>query len=473
MSSPELNARAGAVDVSALIDAASFRGLPALVCVFTLLAMVFDGFDIQAIGFAAPQLMQEWSLGRAQLAPIFAAGLVGLAIGALTLGAMGDRYGRRPALMLSLAIISCMSFGTAFASNVTELALWRLATGIGLGGVLPNSTALMMEFAPRRIRSVIVALTVVGVPLGGVLGAEVASQLLDHFSWRALFVVGAALPALLGVAIWMALPESPRFLATRADRAAALASVLQRLTGDNHYVQRYARATVGAVEGQAPASGVSGLLGREFRRDTLLIWLIFLTNIFAVYALFNWLPVVLAAAGLQLATALRVSLIFNLGGVLGALPLALIIGRFGSRSTLIVVAIAAVLSMIVLGVTDLSQVAEGGAVGPSLVLFPMMAIAGLCILGMQVCVYTVAAAAYPTQLRSTGVGWAVAMSRAGAILSSAAGALLSASASPDRTFFLGIATVLVVTLVGVALLQRHLPRQRARRPATPAAARSR
>jgi AAHS family 4-hydroxybenzoate transporter-like MFS transporter len=195
-------------------------------------------------------------------------------------------------------------------------------------------------------------------------------------------------------------------------------------------------------------SSVAAVLGAEFRRDTLLIWLIFATNIFAVYAFFNWLPTVLASVGLPMAIALRGALIFNLGGVVASLLVAMCVSRFGSRPTLRLVGVGAIVTTLAMGFVP-SQNVSG--------LLSLMALAGGCILGMQVCMYAVAANAYPTAVRSTGVGWASAIARLGGIASSLIGGVLLSLGQGTTPFFVAVAMVLVPTLLGVWFLQRHMP----------------
>ena len=456
----EHSAGSDTVDVVGVMNHAEFRGVPVLVSVLTVLAMVFDGFDIQAIAFAAPGVLAEFGIGRPQLGPILAAGLVGIAVGAFVLGPAGDRFGRRFALTASLIIVAVMSLGAATAQSPEQLAAWRFATGIGLGGVVPNCTTLMLEFAPLAVRNTIVVLTVVGVPIGGVLGAAVAAQIMPVFGWRAIFVVGAALLGVLALVILLWLPESPRYLARVGNQGARLAALLNRITRRNDFRENMQFEVREADQSAKPAS-VSTLLSPQYRRDTLLIWLIFLTNIFAVYAFFNWLPTVLSAAGLSLTIALRGALVFNLGGVLAALLLAACMSRFGSRPTLAAVGAGAILTTLAMGFV---HVVPASAAAPSqgvVLLLCVMGLSGACILGMQTCMYAVAASAYPTSVRSTGVGWASGLSRVGGILSSFAGGALLAQGGGMQPFFIAIAVVLIPTLLGVLLLRRHLPATRA------------
>ncbi|MGA0100388.1 MAG: MFS transporter [Steroidobacteraceae bacterium] len=428
-----------------LLDKAPFVGLPLLVSVLTALAVVFDGFDIQAIAFVAPSLMQEWGIDRAGLAPVLAAGLIGMALGALLVGNLGDRLGRRRALIGCLVLIAVASWASAFAENATQMTGLRLLTGVGLGGVLPNATALIVEFSPRRVRNLVVAVTIVGVPIGGMVGSMAAATVIPVLGWQAVFLIGAVLPAMLAAAMWIWLPESPRFLATRPARRAELQRLVAALSPG---------ATVGqgvdpVVETGAP--GVRALLVPDYRRETLLIWTIFVTNIFSVYCFFNWTPTILAGQGLDLGTALRGAMTFNLGGVVGSIFGAWIMNRLGSRPVLLTLGLVGALSTVSIGL------ALDMASGELRLMYAAIALAGACISGIQVQMYTVASLAYPTAIRSTGVGWATGMARLGGIASSYAGPLFLAFGSGTLPFFSGVAIVLLITWVAMVLLRSHLP----------------
>jgi AAHS family 4-hydroxybenzoate transporter-like MFS transporter len=441
-----------AVEVSGIVDGARFGPYTLTVSVLTTLALVFDGFDIQAIGFAAPRLMSDWGIDRAALAPILAAGLLGMFVGALVLGIAGDRYGRRRALLASIALMAVSSLLAATADGPAPLATWRFLTGLGLGGALPNATALMLEFTPLAIRTVVVAITVVGVPICGIIGAAIATRLVPAFGWPSIFVVGGVLPGLLLLAMAWLLPESPQYLARRPQRAKELARTLNRVLGEPRY-QGSERFTNRDVSAGLERAGPLALFGADHRRETLLIWLIFFTNVFTAYCYFSWTPTVLSAVGLSLTTALRALLLFNLGGVVGALLGAWWMGRVGSRPVLLASAAGAALSTFAIGWVDVSP-------EDNVALMTCLMIAGACVNCVQVQMYTVAASAYPTQLRATGVGWALGTARLGGVLSAFAGSVVQMLGEGLRPFFTGIAIVILATFTGIALLRRHLPPRR-------------
>jgi AAHS family 4-hydroxybenzoate transporter-like MFS transporter len=374
-----------------------------------------------------------------------------MAIGSFAIGVVGDRWGRRPALLASVVLFGVTTLLGATAGNLWALAAWRFLTGIGLGGALPNATALMAEFAPPRWRNQAIAAAIVGVPLGGMLGSALAAEILGTYGWRTLFVIGGALPLVVAAAMHFVLPESPRYLATRGHRRHELAALLNRISGADAYVAADRYVTDYPTTSSA---GVRTLFSRELWRDTLATWLIFASNSVAIYAFFSWSPVVLTALGFDLTTAVKGSFYFNLAGIVGAIANAWLIARIGSRVPVAMMSAIAAAALFLLGV--IIPAAGAGPAPPVALLMAGIAAAGLGINALQIGMYAVSAHIYPTVCRSTGVGWALGAGRIGGILSAFFGGALLAQAG-GRGFFVGVAWALVLALVGVLLIRRHIP----------------
>jgi MFS transporter, AAHS family, 4-hydroxybenzoate transporter len=443
------------VDVDAALDRARFRGLPLIVLISSTVTLALDGFDIQVIGFVAPTLTAEFAVERGALAPVMAASLIGMILGTLGLGPIGDRAGRRKALLISTLLFGAGTLLGSTATSLPVLAFWRLLTGIGLGGALPNTTALMVEFSPRRWRSQAVAAAVVGVPIGGMIGAAIAAPLLPLVGWRAMFALGGALPLIWLVVIYFVVPESPRYLTTRQDKANELVGILNRIEGKARYTGDES-FVLSSGSGGKGAGRLSALFSRDLARDTLAAWIIFSTSTFVVYAFFNWTPVVLAALGLDLAGAVRGALVFNLACVIGALAVSWAIPQFGSRRPLIISAAFAAGSLLYLAWLAVPP-ADAERHIPVTALMAGIALAGLMIGSIQGGMYVVSAHIYPTECRASGVGWALGIGRLGGIFSSFAGALLLTSEAREMGFFVGIAVALILTSLGLTVLRRHIP----------------
>ena len=428
-----------------MLDSARFSGLSFIVALCAASILVLDGLDIQLIGIAAPDIVRDLGIDRGALAPALAAALAGMLIGAPMIGALGDRWGRRPALLLSTLLFGFATLAAATSQSVNALAAWRLVTGIGLGGALPAAAALMAEFTPRRARSQTLGAALVGVPLGGILGALLATKLMPDGSWRALFIAGGMLPILAAVVMFFFMPESPRFLAGRATRSRTLADLLNRIDGRG---MRFSNDDSFVLNVPGNSAGLRALFAPDLRADTVITSLIFLTNIFAIYAFFNWGPLVLTALGWRLDEAVRSTLVFNVAGIAGSLAVAAAIARWGSRAPLAICSAAGGLTLI--GLAFLPR-------GESTSLLAGIAIAGTTVSAVQVGMYAVAANVYPTPCRSTGIGLSLGVGRTGGILSAFAGSLLLAYAGAAG-FFGAVGAVMLVTVAAVLVLQRHVPR---------------
>ena len=358
-----------------------------------LLVLVLDGLDIQILALVAPSLVREWGVTRAALGPAMSAALVGMACGAPLGGALGDRCGRRAALLAGVAAFGVFTLATAAVHTLVQLTTLRFLVGLGLGGCLPNATALIAEFFPGKFRALAVAGGIVGVLLGGIAGALTAAWLLPDAGWRALLVAGGAVPLSLLLVLVPALPESPRFLESRT------ASPVQSMAGASPARDRFAEI-------------VSG----PYRHNTTALWPAFFASLFVVYCFFNWIPVMLVDAGLSPAAGTRGSLLFNVGGVAGALTAALIVLRFGLKSTVIGAAAVALAVSIALAAAPWHAADPGRPDAAEAIALWGLFFAGAAVNAVQIGLYAIAAATYASACRATGIGWALGFGRAGAIV---------------------------------------------------------
>lgn len=282
-------AAARSFDVGAALDDGRWMGWQKLVVALVAFAIVLDGFDNQVLGFAVPLLLKEWSVSREMFAPVFALGFVGMVLGTIVGGALGDRVGRRPMLIASVLIFGVATGCTAWAGSLTALAAFRTIAGFGLGGAMPNAATLLAEFAPRRKRSLAVTLGIVCIPLGGVGGGMIAAYILPVFGWRALFAIGGILPLIVAAVLILALPESPRYLVTRPSRRDELVRLLARLgheIGPDQY-------PVDPGSGQGERASIGSLFRSEFCRDTSALWIAFFACLLTTYVVFSWAPTLL------------------------------------------------------------------------------------------------------------------------------------------------------------------------------------
>jgi len=439
------------VDVGATLDEAPWSGYQKLLVAATAMTIILDGLDNQLLGAALPSLMREWSLPRPAFVPVQTAGMVGMMVGGAIGGVVGDRLGRRIALLGSVISFGLLTILISFAGGVAALTVLRFFAGLGLGGAMPNAAALSSEYVPRRQRPFAVTLTIVCIPLGGSLAGFVGGQILPRFGWRGLFLVGGVLPIVMAAILLKVLPESPRFLARLPERWPQLRALLRRL---GHQVADDARFVDGT---EKPIARVSAreLLIPEYRRDTLALCASFFFCLLSVYVGVTWVPSMLVGAGFDVGTASYGLTAFNLGGVVGAILGAVAIMRLGSRLTMLVMAAGAIA-----GAAALAFMTIGAA--SAVAVLAMLAWTGGLINAVQTTMYALAAHVYPTAVRATGVGTAVAFGRVGGVLSPSVGSWALESGGSARYFGL-MAVTMAMAFAALSAIRRHIP------GATPAA----
>lgn len=380
-----------------------------------VLGMMLDGLDAQLLGLAIPSLIRDWGVTRADLTPVTAGSLVGMALGATFGGWFGDRVGRRTGLICSLLLFG---LATGIASQLHDLVpfgVLRAFAGMGLGAALPNGTALIAEFTPLRHRSMGASIAMLSQPVGSMVAGVLAAAVLESAGWRTLFIIGGITPLAVALLYWRALPESPAYLAGRGEASAS--------------------------------ASPSALLEPALRGDTLLMWVACFMALLALYTMLSWGPAMLAAAGYPLGFAGRVVTSFSIGGIVGSLVVGLLCRKSGSRTAQAVIG-----SVGIAAATVLCLLFARGQPSQAAVL-ALMAGIGFSAAGSQTTLYVLSTHLYPTWLRATGIGVMLGLGRLGAVASSWAGAAALDLGGPIAFFVLFAAAVAVATLA-CALVSR-------------------
>ena len=428
------------IDVGSTLDNAPWTVPEALIAA-TASTIIFDGLDNQLLNAALPTLMREWNLPRPAFVPAQTAGMIGMMIGGALGGVAGDRLGRRIALLGSVVAFGLLTMLVPLASGVGTLTVLRFFAGFGLGGAMPNAAALASEYVPKRKRPFAVTLTLVCIPLGGSLAGLIGGWVLPRFGWRALFFVGGVLPLLLAAALVKLLPESPRFLARRPERWPQLRAQLRRLGHQVSDDARFADVTEQAV---AKVSARE-LLVPAYRRDTLALSASFFFCLLAVYMGVTWVPAVLTGAA-KPDNTLRCRRSSRQVSWVQWRPCD---SERGSRLMMLVMTAGVVLGAGVLATMSISPAS-------SAILFAMLAWTGGLNNAVQTTMYALAAHVYPTAVRATGVGTAVAVGRIGGVLSPSFGSWALETGGSPRYFGL-ISATMALTFVALASIRRHIP----------------
>lgn len=375
---------------------------------------LLEGLDLQSAGVAGPRMAKEFHLAVAQMGWAFSAGAIGLLPGAALGGRLADRFGRKRVLMWSVTLFGLFSLATTMVWNFESLLGARLLTGLGLGAAMPNLIALCSEAAGPQQRSTAVGAMYCGMPFGAAIAAVIGMLGTGDASWRHVFYVGGLGPIVMVPLLGAFLRESQQFVATQASKV--------------------------AKEG---APSVAQALWREGRaRTTLSLWISYLGTLIVLYFLMNWLPSMVLARGLTRVQSNLVLMLFNIGGGIGAVAIATIMDRFGRRGTVIGMYIGIVVALTVLaGAGGAGSTAVGGL------------LCGFFIVGGQSVLYALAGHAYPTEVRGTGVGAAVAVGRLGSILGPlVAGQLFALGQSPSMLVGSSIPLVVIAALAALSVV---------------------
>ena len=398
------------IDIRATIDGLRFGRYQVLVVALCMLATIFDGYDTQSIGYVAPLMAKDLGLAMASFGPIFAAGLVGLMLGAMAFGTLADNIGRRWSVMLSVLVYGVFSLLTPLADSFASLLALRFLAGLGCGGTLPNVIALTREYTPERSSAFATNVISACFALGSILGGVFSASVTGAYGWQAIFYIGGVAPlfVLLAVALW--LPESISFLALKGTASAEIVRILGKIT--RQAVPTDTRFKL--PEWNEPGLTVQHLFREGRAAMTILLWVAFFMNLLVLLLLVQWLPSLLREAGLPLQTAIATTVGFNVGGVLSAPLLGRLMDRFNPY---VILAGTFVCTAFFIAIA-------GNSISSQAVLMAAVFFSGAGVNGGQASLNTLAGLLYHTAIRSTGVGWALGVGRIGAIVGPLIGGLL-------------------------------------------------
>ena len=412
------------INISRLVDTTRLRPFHLWLTAWCLLAMMADGFDLLNASIAGPALIKEWGISRASLGPVFSASLVGFFVGAPFFGFLGDRFGRRMAIITSLILVGVTTWACAWATNLQDLLWLRFLSGLGLGGVLPNVIALNAEFTPKRLRATVLVVIAMGISLGGMIPGIVGVTLMPTYGWPVIFVVGGIVPLVVGLGMMFAIPDSIKFMVLRGGHDEAVARLARKLD-PTLTIEPGTRFVLDHAEGSAKTRGSPLALFRHgWAAVTALVWLIFMLNLMANNLMNAWLPMIVQTSGHSAAQGAYAGSLYQLGGSIGGLCMGILIDRFGLK--VLVAAFALAVPVLVFAGTP--------GISASLLL-AMAFFSGCVIIGMQTALNASAGLIYPTDLRANGVGYALGVGRVGSIAGPLLGSLLTRLEMPPSIFF--------------------------------------
>jgi MFS transporter, AAHS family, 4-hydroxybenzoate transporter len=446
------------VDVTDIVEKQKLSGFLIGLVVISWIITFFDGFDMISIGFIAKPIMDQFKLNPVEMGNVFSIGLVGTLIGGFGLGWIADRVGRRPAVVWATFAFGVLTILLAFADGYVWLLVLRLIDGIAIGGMLPVAWALNIEYAPKRYRSTIVTVIMIGYSVGAAMGGPVANWLLPIYGWPAVFIFGGALSLVAAVALFFMLPESIRFLTTKGLRPDLIASIVRRIAPDRPIPPnaQFVLADEGTIKSDFKPSI---LFQGELKWITPMLWIAYIFSSMTAFFLANWGPIVVMSLGFTRDAANWSATANSIGGALGGLLLM----RFTDNRGSIAITFMPLIAIPILLVIGFTSTAPVEILGLSL-FFYLSFFATLFLIGGHFGLHSIAGIFYPSAFRSNGAGWATSVAKVGSIAGPWIGGFILASSLPKREIFAVMAIcpfVFVICIFVVGTIHSRVLRREA------------
>ena len=426
-----------------VIDKGKISGQQLLVVGLCMFFNMLDGFDIIAMAVVAGEVSREMMLPPDKVGWIFSFALAGMMLGAMLLAPISDIVGRRKIIVVSIIVVGVSILLTANATTLTEFIVLRFISGVGAGVMLASQATLAAEYSPEKYRSLSVTFVTSGYALGAMLTSVAAGLILPDYGWRGMFWFGGAATLVMGMVAWLLIPESLKYLLERRP-----ANALQRVNKILAKLKRDPLLQMPDIESpqqkQTPGmvQVMSQLLAKEHRKVTLTLWTTFFLAFSALYFLMSWIPMLIEDSGFSAADGREAFFLFNLGGVIGVWILGILSTRWKLTNIVFTLMFSASIFMVVFAAIP----------GDIDFLLTLIFIIGLLQQGGFTGLYAAAAKAYPTSMRSTGIGWSIGLGRFGAVAGpAAAGYLIAGGLDMSANFY-----IFAIPLAASALIAYRL-----------------
>jgi benzoate transport len=404
-----------------------------------------DGFDVLSIAFASPGILKEWGIDKGTLGWVLSAELFGMAIGSLILGGVADKIGRRPTILGCLVLMTVGMYMAAHTKGVQDLAVWRVITGLGIGGVLAAINAVAAEFSNHKRRHLCVSIMAIGYPIGAVLGGLIAAELLEQYTWRAVFYFGAAVTGLFIPLTLLFVPESVAWLARKQP-----ANALQKINRTLGRMGHAAISSLPVISAELRKRSVGDIFAPGLIGTTVIVAIGYFFHITTFYFVLKWTPTIVAEMGFEASSASRVLVWANVGGAVGGAVLGLLTLRFGVKALTIGAMLLSTVMVIIFGRSP----------HDFFMLSLLCAASGFFTNGAIVGMYAIFAQAFPTHVRAAGTGFAIGFGRGGSVLAPIiAGYLFKDGMSvPTVALFLAFGSLIAAIVVSFLKLRTDDPK---------------
>jgi benzoate transport len=431
--------------VADVIDNGQVSAQQILVIGLCMFFNMLDGFDIIAMAIVASAVSAELQLSPDRLGWIFSFALAGMMAGAMLLAPVSDIIGRRKMIILSVTLVGVSILLTANADSLAEFVVLRFVSGVGAGAMLASQATLAAEYSPEKYRAFSVAAVTSGYALGAMMTSVIAGLIMPEYGWRGMFWFGGGLTLLMVVVAWLFIPESLKYLFERRP-----ANALERV---NKILRKLKKDTLSAlpVTAEGGNSNKAGfvatllkLLRKEHRVVTLTLWTTFFLCFATLYFLLSWIPKLMDDAGFEVAVGRQAFFLFNFGGFLGIYLLGALSTRFKLTNIIFALLFLSAIAMIVFA----------AAPNDRILLLSIIFVVGLLQQGGFTGLYSAAAKAYPTEIRTTGIGWSIGLGRFGAVLGpAAAGYFIAAGLDMSANFYI---FAVPMAIGGLVAYRRHI-----------------
>ena len=398
--------------------------------------ITFDMFDLVIYSSVIPVLMKEWSISPVQAGAIGSYGFFGMMLGAIFIGILADKFGRKNVLILSVVLFSIFTFLCAFAPGPLMFSIFRFIAGVGIGGVLPNVIALMTDYAPKHMHNMMVSIVMCCFSVGGILAALVGIYLIPLMGWKSVFLV-AAIPLLFIPFMVKYFHDSPAILLVKG-RIDELCFVLSKV---NNKVSFTPDMEFEAISEKDSGSPVKALFKNNRALGTVMIWIAFFMCLLMINGLTIWLPNLMFSAGYALGSSLSFMIVLNVGAIIGTLVLGSLADKFGVKKVLVPMFIMASICLMLLGFKN-----------NMFILYLLVFITGACTMGAQNISYSFVSQYYPSLMRSTAIGFASGIGRVGGIIGPTFGGILLSLNLPMQMNFLSFAIPGIIAAIAFSFV---------------------
>jgi benzoate transport len=404
----------------------------------TFLLNALDGFDVLSISFASPGIASEWGIDRAALGIVLSMELIGMAAGSVFLGGLADRIGRRKSMLGCLVVMALGMIMATTVKGLVDLSIWRVITGLGIGGMLAAINATAAEFSNHRRKHLCVSLMAIGYPLGVVFGGTIAAQLLKTQDWRSVFYLGATMTTICIPLVYFLVPESVHWLTQKQPHGA-----LERI---NRTLKRMGHAAVAALPSIAHHAGKrkgNDIFSSRLIMTTIIVTAAYFLHVTSFYFIIKWVPKIIVDMGFVASSAAGVLVWTNVGGAIGGAILGILTLRYNVKTVTMAVLVMSSIMIVIFGRTpaDLDKLSL------------ICAAAGFFTNAGIVGLYAIFAHAYPTHVRASGTGFAVGIGRGGAVIAPIVAGFLFEGGIELPTVALIMASGALLAAVALAFLK--------------------